>query len=189
MNAVCADLKERDKSALRVHLDADDQESHALYEPLGFVSYDVTQDKVKYQRQIIEKPRHLPLWFLSRVSFFQVLLGIPFHVDNNERYYRESTRWQTFNVITNAMLINVLLALTFTLNPDIHRGLFIALTNLVFWLGVNGLNGLRVFKLRKKSDHLVKRYRKAIQHYLRWNSLVILIASIVMRLITVLACL
>lgn len=66
----------------------DNHSSNVFHLKMGFELYNNNESRNYYKYTIMGKPRHLP--YFHRMYITPLLYGMPFHKDNNKRYYKES---------------------------------------------------------------------------------------------------
>jgi ribosomal protein S18 acetylase RimI-like enzyme len=159
-------LKECDVPTLRSSISVKNHPSIQFHKSMGFKLYDETEHKVRFQYNIMGHPRYLPV-ILQRLWPIQLIWGIPYHKDNNKKYYTSSYRELITNLIVTLVLLDVYSFFVDTLT------LFILINVLLLFL-INAINGIR-YVTRKDNQ-----YRNAVLTFARSSTLVVSISIIVL---------
>lgn len=164
VNEVILYLKEIDISTLRSYVSTNNLRSIQFHKSLGFAIYDENENKVRFQFDIMGRPRYLPS-LIKRLWLIHLVWGVPYHKDNNRRYYKSSYG----ELIVNLILVVVLIDNVYYFTLSNHPVEFILLHVFLLFLSTV-INGLRYFK-NKDSQ-----YRKIVVK-LAVSSIVIIVSS------------
>ncbi len=140
VNEVILYLKEIDISTLRSSVSTSNLRSIQFHKSLGFAIYDENENKVRFQFDIMGRPRYLSS-LLKRLWLLHLIRGLPYHKDNNRRYYKSSYG----ELIVNLILVVILIDTVYYFTLSNHLVEFILLHVFLLFLS-NVMNGIRYFK-------------------------------------------
>jgi GNAT superfamily N-acetyltransferase len=171
VNEVILYLKEIDISTLRSSVSTSNLGSIQFHKFLGFAIYDENENKVRFQFDIMGRPRHLSS-LLKRLWLIHLIWGLPYHKDNNRRYYKSSYG----ELIVNLILVVVLIDIVYYFTLSNHPVEFI-LSNVFLLFFSNILNGIRYFKNKDTQ------YREIVIKLAVSSTLIIACSTIIVILI------
>lgn len=140
VNEVILYLKEIDISNIRSIVSTNNLRSIQFHKSLGFAIYDENENKVRFQFDIMGRPRYLSS-LLKRLYLIHLIWGLPYHKDNNRRYYKSSYG----ELIVNLILVVVLIDIVYYFMLSNHPIDFILLNVFLLFFS-NVMNGIRYFK-------------------------------------------
>lgn len=173
VNEVILYLKEMGVSTLRSSVSINNVKSLQFHKTLGFYIYDESEYKIRFQFEIMERQRYLPvmhryLWLVP------VIWGLPYHKDNNKKYYKSSYIELIFKFIADLIIIDIVFYLEFSkylVEFIVLNGLLLILANL--------MNGVRYIKNRDI------KYRDFAIKFAVSSSVVITVLTLVTSVITI----
>jgi len=145
-------LKETDYMVLRSKVAKHNTASIKIHEKLGFFKYDETKTHARYEYKIVEKRRYYLEILATRNFFIALPYGVPFHKDNNERYYKQAFHVVYSDLIFQLSLINMCLVMLVTqLDTDFNFLLASLLIHLGIFIYGNFMNTIRRFRVKDQN--------------------------------------
>lgn len=151
LKEVSAYLKEMNITTLRSNVSIHNTESVALHKKIGFLEYDRTEDKVRFELKIMERPRYYLDFFCGRTLLISTPTGIPYHKDNNRRYYKSALSDIWTSLLFIILIMDTLIITMYSQGFMVYNSiLVIVISHFILFFIANILNVLRMIKVSDK---------------------------------------
>lgn len=169
INHVIDYLKELDVIKLRSNVSMYNEKSILFHKSIGFKLYDQVDNKLKFEYKIMNSPRYYRTF--SPFFIIPILKGVPYHEDNNNRYYKPIMDYQIINLIMLIIVMDVILYITNANN------LTVILVHIAAILFCNLSNFIRLFYVKNL------RYKRITAKYTFTNIIILLLSFLIMNII------
>ena len=145
-------LKEADYMCVRSNVAKNNNASIKIHQKLGFFKYDETKTHARYEYKIVEKRRYYLGILATRRFLIALPYGVPYHKDNNERYYKQAFHAVYSDLVFQLSLVNMCLVfLSIGLETDFNFLLASPLIHLGIFIYANFMNTIRRFRVEDQN--------------------------------------